>query len=86
MKPKGTNKRRFFTPKQKSDNRGIHIKGKWKAVDLDPSIFSDEGMGGLVCFEELTDYSLVDSQSLASNLVKKDIMSNVFFKDEHLRK
>ncbi|CAL8290768.1 unnamed protein product [Gadus morhua 'NCC'] len=72
MKPKGTNKRRFFTPKQKSDNRGIHIKGKWKAVDLDPSIFSDEGMGGLVCFEELTDYSLVDSQSLASNLVKKE--------------
>ena len=72
MKPKGTNKRKFFTPKQKSDNRGIHIKGKWKAVDLDPSIFSDEGMGGLVCFEELTDYSLVDSQSFVSNLVKKE--------------
>ncbi|CAL8286726.1 unnamed protein product [Lota lota] len=66
------NKRKFFTPKKKSDNRGIHIKGKWKAVDLDPSIFSDDGMGGLVCFEELTDYSLVDSQSLAANFVKKE--------------
>ncbi|CAL8272775.1 unnamed protein product [Merluccius merluccius] len=65
------NKRKFFA-KKKSDNRGIHIKGKWKAVDLDPSLFSDEGMDGLVCFEELTDYSLVDSEKLASNLLKKE--------------
>ncbi|KAG5267874.1 hypothetical protein AALO_G00226900 [Alosa alosa] len=44
-----------------SHKRGILIKGKWKAVQLDPSLFANEDMGGLVCFEELTDYSLVDS-------------------------
>ncbi|KAG7277887.1 hypothetical protein CRUP_036287 [Coryphaenoides rupestris] len=64
------NKRRFFS-KKKSDNRGIHIKGKWKSVELDPSLFSGEGMDGLTCFEELTDYSLVDSEKLASNLQKE---------------
>ncbi|KAJ3613794.1 hypothetical protein NHX12_020040 [Muraenolepis orangiensis] len=64
-------KKNRFTKKKKSDNRGIHIQGKWKAVDLDPSIFSDEGMDGLMCFEELADYSLVDSE-YAPNLLKKD--------------
>ncbi|XP_062374238.1 ATP-dependent RNA helicase DDX24 [Sardina pilchardus] len=44
-----------------SHKRGILIKGKWKAVQLDPSLFANEDMGGLVCFEELTDYSLVNS-------------------------
>lgn len=64
------NKRQFFV-KKKSDNRGIHIKGKWKSVALDPSLFSGEGMDGMTCFEELTDYSLVDSEKLASNLQKE---------------
>ncbi|KAM4625840.1 ATP-dependent RNA helicase DDX24 isoform 1-T2 [Polymixia lowei] len=51
--------------------RGIHVKGKWKAVDLDPSLFSEEGMGGLVCFEELTDYRLVDSDKAAAKAEKE---------------
>uniref|UniRef100_A0A4W5RPD9 ATP-dependent RNA helicase n=1 Tax=Hucho hucho TaxID=62062 RepID=A0A4W5RPD9_9TELE len=51
--------RPFSRPK--SAKRGIHVKGSWKAIELDPSLFSEEGMGGLVCFEELTDYRLIDS-------------------------
>ncbi|KAJ7990735.1 hypothetical protein DPEC_G00290000 [Dallia pectoralis] len=47
--------------KPKSAKRGIHVKGSWKAVEIDPGLFSDEGMGGLVCFEELSDYRLIDS-------------------------
>ncbi|XP_063073690.1 ATP-dependent RNA helicase DDX24 [Engraulis encrasicolus] len=42
--------------------RGLLIKGKWKAVELDPSLFANEEMGGLVCFEELTEYSLVETE------------------------
>ncbi|XP_036398077.1 ATP-dependent RNA helicase DDX24 [Megalops cyprinoides] len=45
----------------KPTKRGILVKGSWKAVELDPSLFSEEDMGGLVCFEELTDYRLVNS-------------------------
>lgn len=45
--------------------RGILVKGSWKAVELDPSIFANEAMGEVVCFEELTDYSLVDSEKTA---------------------
>lgn len=34
---------------------------------LDPAVFSGQGMDGPTCFEELTDYSLVDSEKLATN-------------------
>ncbi|KAM6917991.1 ATP-dependent RNA helicase DDX24 [Lycodopsis pacificus] len=50
----------------KPAKRSIHMKGKWKALELDPSIFSEEGLEGLVCFEELTDYRLVDSEKAAA--------------------
>ncbi|KAJ8288914.1 hypothetical protein COCON_G00015730 [Conger conger] len=57
-----------FQPKKKAlrngvkpKKRGILVKGSWKAVELDHSLFSEQDMGGLVCFEELTDYRLVDS-------------------------
>uniref|UniRef100_A0A673YFI1 ATP-dependent RNA helicase n=1 Tax=Salmo trutta TaxID=8032 RepID=A0A673YFI1_SALTR len=53
------NVRSFSRPK--SAKRWIHVKGSWKAVELDPGLFSEEGMGGLVCFEELTYYRLIDS-------------------------
>lgn len=55
---------------QKSVKRGIHVKGTWKAVELDPSLFSEEGMEGLVCFEELTNYRLVDSEKAAAKAAK----------------
>ncbi|KAG7328473.1 hypothetical protein KOW79_008417 [Hemibagrus wyckioides] len=43
--------------------RGILVKGNWKAVELDPSVFAHETVGEVVCFEELTDYSLVDTKN-----------------------
>ncbi|XP_066523471.1 ATP-dependent RNA helicase DDX24 isoform X2 [Hoplias malabaricus] len=46
--------------------RGILVKGQWKTVKIDPSIFADEGMGEVVCFEELTDYSLIESEKTAT--------------------
>lgn len=46
------------------------MKGTWKAVELDPSLFSEEGMEGLVCFEELTNYRLVDSEKAAAKAAK----------------
>ncbi|XP_076833957.1 ATP-dependent RNA helicase DDX24 [Brachyhypopomus gauderio] len=49
-----------------SAKRGVVVKGEWKAVKIDPSMFADEAMGELVCFEELTDYSLVESQKAAN--------------------
>lgn len=59
MKPK---KRRFSDVLRKQNKRGIHVKGKWKPIELDPSLFSEEGLEGLVCFEELTNYRLVDCE------------------------
>ncbi len=55
----------------KSDKRSIHVKGKWKAIELDPSLFSEEGMEGLVCFEELTNYRLMDSEKAAAKAAKE---------------
>uniref|UniRef100_A0AAY4ARK7 ATP-dependent RNA helicase n=1 Tax=Denticeps clupeoides TaxID=299321 RepID=A0AAY4ARK7_9TELE len=41
--------------------QGILVRGSWRSVELDPSLFANEDLGDLVCFEELTDYTLVDS-------------------------
>ena len=59
MKTKSIQNKRPSSGK-KSLKRGIHVKGTWKAIDVDPSFFAAEGMGGLVCLEELTDYRLID--------------------------
>ncbi|KAK5857379.1 hypothetical protein PBY51_010630 [Eleginops maclovinus] len=69
QKSKPRNKRISFGVKRPS-KRGIHVKGKWKAIELDPSIFSEEGLEGLVCFEELTNYRLVDSEKTATTAAK----------------
>lgn len=34
------------------------MQGEWKAVEVDPSLFAEEGLEGLVCFEELTNYRI----------------------------
>lgn len=47
------------------------MKGKWKAVELDPGLFSEEGLEGLVCFEELKNYRLVDSEKVAVKAAKE---------------
>ncbi|KAL0170866.1 hypothetical protein M9458_035462, partial [Cirrhinus mrigala] len=59
-------KMKFNKPRLISSKRGIVVKGEWKAVNLDPSLFAKDGpdgldgLDGLVCFEELTDYTLVE--------------------------
>ncbi|XP_017270147.1 ATP-dependent RNA helicase DDX24 [Kryptolebias marmoratus] len=69
MKPK--NKRISSGLKKTPLKRSIDMRGKWKAVELDPSLFSEEGLEGLVCFEELTNYRLVDSEKAAAKEPKK---------------
>ncbi|KAI1895420.1 hypothetical protein AGOR_G00106100 [Albula goreensis] len=64
-------KRKGFRNGVKPSKRGILVKGSWKSVELDPSLFSEEDMGGLVCFEELTDYRLVDSAKVVTKAEKK---------------
>lgn len=56
---------------RKPAKRCIDMKGKWKTVELDPSVFSEEGLEGLVCFEELTDYRLLDSEKAATIAAKE---------------
>lgn len=67
MKMKKVNQRnkRLFHGLQKA-KRSINVEGKWKAVELDPSLFAEEGMEGLVCFEELTNYRMLDSKQTAA--------------------
>ncbi|KAM9466622.1 ATP-dependent RNA helicase DDX24 isoform 1-T2 [Clarias gariepinus] len=62
MKTNNMKGKKHFGPSK----RGILVRGKWKAVELDPNIFANEAMGEVVCFEELTDYSLVDPKKAAS--------------------
>ncbi|XP_075874234.1 ATP-dependent RNA helicase DDX24 [Nelusetta ayraudi] len=59
-------KKRMFNMQPKRLKRSIHVKGSWKAIELDPSVFSEEGLEGLVCFEELTDYRLVEPEKAAN--------------------
>ncbi|KAK2826080.1 hypothetical protein Q5P01_020294 [Channa striata] len=66
-----TRNKRLSSGVQKSAKRGIIVKGKWKAVELDPSVYSEEGMEGLVCFEELTNYRLIDSEKAAAKAAKE---------------
>lgn len=63
---KKPNKRRMFNMQPKRLKRSIHVRGSWKAIELDPSVFSEEGLEGLVCFEELTDYRLVEPEKAAN--------------------
>lgn len=72
MKTKKVNPRnkRMFHGMQKT-KRSINVEGKWKAVELDPSLFAEEGMEGLVCFEELTNYSMLDSEKIANDMEKQ---------------
>lgn len=68
MKPRN---KRLSAGQKKGAKRGIHVKGQWKAVELDPSLFSEEGMDGLMCFEELTNYRLVDTEKAAAKAAKQ---------------
>lgn len=67
MKVKKVNQRnkRRFHELQKA-KRSINVEGEWKAIELDPSLFAEEGMEGLVCFEELTSYRMLDPEQPAA--------------------
>ncbi|XP_076604558.1 ATP-dependent RNA helicase DDX24 [Chaetodon auriga] len=65
------NNKRLPPGLQKHAKQSIHVKGKWKAVELDPSLFSEEGLEGLVCFEELTNYRMIDSEKAAAKAAKE---------------
>ncbi|CAJ1073675.1 ATP-dependent RNA helicase DDX24 [Xyrichtys novacula] len=69
-KMKTKNKGSSSVPNKRA-KRSIHMKGSWKAVELDPSLFSEEGLEGLVCFEELTSYRLVDTERAAAQAEKE---------------
>lgn len=73
MKPKN---KRMSSGLQKPNKRNIDLRGKWKTVELDPSLFSEEGLEGLVCFEELTDYRMIDSKKAAAKAVKEEKKEN----------
>ncbi|XP_053141567.1 ATP-dependent RNA helicase DDX24 [Hemicordylus capensis] len=68
MKFKRGNK---FKRSSKSKQKGIKVTGRWKPVEIDPNLFADEQLGGLVCFEELTDYSMVASSKAREEKVRR---------------
>ncbi|KFV42266.1 ATP-dependent RNA helicase DDX24, partial [Gavia stellata] len=51
--------------------KGIEVTGKWKTVQIDPNLFSDEEFRDLVCLEELTEYKLVSSSEVGKVKEKK---------------
>ncbi|KAM6463833.1 ATP-dependent RNA helicase DDX24 isoform 2-T3 [Liasis olivaceus] len=57
MKPK----RNKFKISSKLKQKGIKVTGQWNPIEIDPNLFADEELGGIVCFEELTSYKLVSS-------------------------
>ncbi|XP_039221805.1 ATP-dependent RNA helicase DDX24 isoform X1 [Crotalus tigris] len=54
-------KRNKFKASSKLKQKGIKVTGQWKPIEIDPNLFADEELGGIICFEELTDYKLVSS-------------------------
>ncbi|XP_009872900.1 PREDICTED: ATP-dependent RNA helicase DDX24-like, partial [Apaloderma vittatum] len=66
-----TNKGGRFRSSFKLKKKGIKVTGKWKTVEIDPSLFADEDFGDIVCLEELTDYKLVSSSKLGEVKEKK---------------
>ncbi|XP_028572749.2 ATP-dependent RNA helicase DDX24 isoform X2 [Podarcis muralis] len=60
---------KFKTP-SKLKRRGIKVTGTWKPIEIDPNLFANEQLGGLVCFEELTDYNLVSSSKAGEENAK----------------
>ncbi|XP_009952340.1 PREDICTED: ATP-dependent RNA helicase DDX24 [Leptosomus discolor] len=53
-----------FKSSFKFKQKGIEVIGKWKTVQIDPSLFADEEFRDLVCLEELTEYKLVSSSKV----------------------
>ncbi|MED6281818.1 hypothetical protein CHARACLAT_025851 [Characodon lateralis] len=73
MKPK---KGKTGDKRVSSVRRSFDMKGKWKPVELDPHLFSQEGLQDLICFEELTSYRLVNSGKAAKEVRKEKKQAN----------
>ena len=41
----------------------VVVRGKWKPVKLEPSLFLQKDMNHLICIEELTDYNIEDRKT-----------------------
>nr|XP_033809235.1 ATP-dependent RNA helicase DDX24 [Geotrypetes seraphini] len=67
VKMKTTKRRRPFKSSAKLNRRGIEVTGKWKPVAVDPIIFANEQFSELVCFEELTEYQLMNSSKIVQS-------------------
>ncbi|NXS55270.1 DDX24 helicase, partial [Brachypteracias leptosomus] len=70
-------KGRRFTSSGKLKQKGIEVTGKWKTVEIDPNLFSDEDFRDIVCLEELTEYKLVHSSKVGKVKEKKRKAENV---------
>ncbi|XP_032089416.1 ATP-dependent RNA helicase DDX24 [Thamnophis elegans] len=67
MKPK----RNKFKASSKPKQRGIKVTGQWKPIEIDPNLFADEQLGGIICFEELANYKLVSSLKVGEEKAAK---------------
>uniref|UniRef100_UPI00398E5BDC ATP-dependent RNA helicase DDX24 n=1 Tax=Pristiophorus japonicus TaxID=55135 RepID=UPI00398E5BDC len=63
-------RKKFFMP-SKSQQKKIKVTGQWKPMAIDPTLFGEEDLGGLICFEELTDYQLVSAKSTEKKTKKR---------------
>ena len=47
----------------------VHVnpKGSWKKVKIDPNLFPQSDLDGLISLEELTDYDIVKSNEKGGN-------------------
>ncbi|XP_071665694.1 ATP-dependent RNA helicase DDX24 isoform X2 [Patagioenas fasciata] len=75
--------RRFKSP-FKMKQKGIEVIGKWKTVQIDPNLFSDEEFKNIVCLEELTEYKLVSSSKVGK--VKDNKRKAESVSEEHTEK
>ncbi|XP_073205635.1 ATP-dependent RNA helicase DDX24 isoform X2 [Lepidochelys kempii] len=74
--------RNKFKTSFKLKQKGIKVVGKWKPIEIDPNLFADEQLGDLVCFEELTDYKLVNSSKIGKEKEKKRKSDSVSEEEE----
>ncbi|XP_067848049.1 ATP-dependent RNA helicase DDX24 [Heptranchias perlo] len=64
-------RKKFFAPSSKAQQKKIKVTGQWKPMAIDPTLFGEEDLGGLICFEELTDYHLVSAIQPTEKKTKK---------------
>lgn len=53
-----------YTVKVRHLKMAFHVKAKkpWKTLDIESAGFSQKDLEGLISFQELTDYEIVDSK------------------------